>query len=89
MTPLLLVFEDLASLRIHSDFVHYAAALDVEGVAKTAAALLALQFFVGNRSRLSFERNGASLVDANLCSLRQFVARVGEQITWHREYQSD
>jgi hypothetical protein len=36
VTSLLLVFDNLASLRIHSDFVHYAAALDVEGVAKTA-----------------------------------------------------
>lgn len=56
MTSLLLVFKNLASLRIHSDFVLYAATLDIEGVAKTAAAPLALQFFVGNRSRLSFER---------------------------------
>src|SRR5215468_3297598 len=89
VTSLLLVFENLTSLRVHSDLVHSAAALDVEGVAKTAAASLTLQFFVRNRSRLCFERNGASIFDANLCSLCQFLARVSEQITWHREYQSD
>jgi len=37
-----LVFENLARLCIHSDFINVSAALDGEGIAKTATTLLAL-----------------------------------------------
>mgnify|MGYP007123202838 CR=1 FL=1 len=77
----LFVFENLARLRIHSDFVYGTAALDVEGVAETAAALLLFQLLVGNSSRSSFQSYGTGLFHVDLRALRQSLAGVRDQMT--------
>ena len=72
MRTLLLVFEDLASLRIHSDFIHCTIALDVEGVAETAAPLLPFQFLVGDRAGTSLQSDAPRLLYANFCTFCRF-----------------
>src|ERR1700674_543092 len=87
MGTFLVVFQNLARLRIHSDFVHGTAALDVEGVAQTT--LLALQFFVGYRSSPSFQSDGAGIGDADFRSLLKFLTSVCQRNSgWHR-HQTD
>jgi hypothetical protein len=87
--PFLFVFEDLARLRIHSDFVYGTAAFDVEGVTETAAALLSFQFFVGDCSRPSLLSDGAGLLDTNFCPFCEFFPGVRDQVTRQRRYQPD
>ena len=72
MGTLLLVFQNLARLRIHSDFVHGTTALDVEGVTESAAALLPFQFFVGDSSGPSLQSDGAGLSMLTLAPFASF-----------------
>ena len=49
------VFQDLARLRVDTDFVDDVATFYVEGVAEAAATLLLFQFLIGDRSRMSLQ----------------------------------
>jgi hypothetical protein len=89
MRPFLFVFENLPRLRIHSNLVHGTAALDVEGIAETAAALLPFQFFVVDRSRPRLQSDGAGLIEANFCPFCKFLPGVRDQVIRQRGYQPD
>jgi hypothetical protein len=75
MRPFLFVVENLARLRIHTDFVSGTAALDVEGAMETDAALLSFQFFVGDCSRPSLLSEGAGLFDTTFAPFARFFPR--------------
>ena len=59
----LLVLQHLSCLCIHPDFINGTAALDIERVTKTTAALLAFQFFVRDSSSPALHSDGAGLID--------------------------
>ena len=55
MEPFFGVFQDFAGSRIDTNFVNNFAALYVEGVAETTAALLFFQLFIGDRAWTSLQ----------------------------------
>ena len=64
--PFRRVFEDPPGSRVDADLLGDFAALNVERVAKAAAARLALQLLIGNLAGMSFQGDLARLLDADL-----------------------
>ena len=77
MRTFFLVFENLAGLTIHPDFVKFPVALDVEGVAQATAAFLVLELLVRNCSR-SRLRSACLVVVAAGFVIHRPLARVPE-----------
>src|SRR5258706_848157 len=65
------ILEDPASHGIDTDFEGHAAAPDVEGVAKAAAAFLFLKFLVGYHARTRRQGSGTGSGQCYLCLRRK------------------
>ena len=65
--PFRFVLEDSASRRVDANLLGDRTALDVERVAKPAAAALAFQLFSGDSAGMSFQGDGSRLFDIDPC----------------------
>ena len=76
MGSFLFVFQYLASLGVHPNFLCHRAALNVERIAKAGPAFFFLQLLIGDLTGVGLQSDRARLGYADLGFLRQFLARV-------------
>ncbi len=72
-----LVLQHAAGFRVNADLMDLSAALDVEGVAKTAAAAFVLKLLIGDLARAGLQRDDPSLVHGHVGLRRQVRADIG------------
>src|ERR1700704_4461169 len=75
-----LVFKNLSALRVDADLECLRAVLDIEGVAQPAAALLLLQFLIGNLAGTRLKRDGTRLLKADFRARLQFLSCTGQAL---------
>ena len=77
MGSLPFVFQYLASLGVHPNFLSHPPALNVERIAKSGPTFFFLQLLIGDLTRVGLQSDRAGLGYAYLSFLRQFLSRVG------------
>src|SRR6476660_1163726 len=78
MGAFLFVFQNLAGLGVHPNFLCHRAALDVERIAKAGPTFFFLQLLIADLAGMGLQSDGPGLGHAHLSLLRQFLARVGD-----------